>query len=88
MNEPRTRCRRYLCAKHCLDGEEFCSALCLAVAHEVATAEDIVRRVGPGNVTAKLWAAAATLNDTVTEIAHLRTLLHNHLTNPRQEPAE
>ena len=88
MNQPRTRCRRYLCAKHALDGEEYCSAICLAVAAEVATAEDTVRRVGPGNVTAKLWAAAATLNDTVTEIAHLRTLLKNHLENPRQETAE
>ena len=88
MNHPRTRCRRYLGAKHRLDGEEYCSALCLAVAHEVATVEDIVRRVGPGNVTAKLWAAAATLNDVTSEVAHLRTLLKNHLENPRQEPAE
>ena len=84
MNKPRTRCRRYNCAKHVIDGEEFCSALCLVISHEVATVEDIVKRVGPGNVTSKLWAAAATLNDTATEVAHLRSLLKNH----RQESSQ
>jgi len=88
VNQTRTRCRRYNCAKHVLDGEEYCSALCLVVAHQVAEVEAICRTVAPGNVTGRLWAAVVTLADTVSEIGHLRTLLKNHIESPRQETPE
>ncbi len=86
--KPSQACSRCNCGKRRVDGSTFCGDLCEAVDAELTDVENILRSVTPGRLTGKLWGCVTTINDNLTELAHLKSMLRNHVENPREEVAQ
>ena len=83
--KPSQACSRVNCGKRRVDGSVYCGDLCEAVDAELTEVEAILRSVTPGRLTGKLWGCVTTINDNLTELAHLKSMLRNHVENPREE---
>ena len=76
MTEQRRRkrtCIREGCDKRCYHSgaRQYCSALCSIIDGELAKTQPVCEAVGLSPRSGELWAAAAALNDAVTEYHRL-----------------
>jgi hypothetical protein len=75
--KPRRTCDREGCDQRSnRRGEkQYCSSVCCIADNELAKTQRVCEAVGPSPSSSELWAAAAALNDAVTEYHRL----HNEL---------
>jgi hypothetical protein len=69
------RCRRESCTRK--RNGEYCSSLCAATDKELQTIQVLVGQAGAGKVSTHLWVSAVQLNDALTEVYRLKSVLTN-----------
>ncbi len=70
---PKQRCRRESCNRK-RDGT-YCSPLCENVDRELQAIQGLIGRAGSGTVVTELWLSAVQLNDALTEVYRLKSVL-------------
>ena len=56
-------------------GRQYCSSVCCIIDNELAKTQRVCEAVGPSPSSSELWAAAAALNDAMTEYHRLHRQL-------------
>ena len=75
MPHPDNVCQREGCGQWKRPGYSNCSPLCAAIEQELHYIERLVRRAGPGQMSAQCWAAAVSMGDNHAQMQKLRRRL-------------